>query len=354
MKRSLTPECKNYLHIQELAVEECREEMASLLKLKTAPNGLRFSEAVPTTNFTGSILGKLATLNDNSHSGNATGGRAFSYPELEKYAFHSCTLGIPHRHGAKAALATALLLSEQNGSPHEVNTLTAHIAADTFQELCETYGLSYESTEVLFDDNATTALFSFLSLLTDKTTQSILSFSDTGRLINPTLNGEYPFQHAANFPAAVDIWNNQRLDSLMKTQRRISNSIHTIHTYLPHRATHTELLEQVHRIVATHPISLAVIPTITSSGYRVPFIEVAQILRGHSHGENAILLLDDCQGVGRLNLTDGKGVLDDELGFLWDYFDGVFLTGAKVLGALLGTGAILWQGQRLKQRLLPF
>jgi hypothetical protein len=354
MTRTLTSECKNYLYIQELTVAESREEMVALLKSKTTLKGLCFSEAIPTANFTGSVLGELATLSNNSHSGNPTGGRAFSYTELEKYAFHSCTLGIPYRPGARAALATALLLSEQSGSPHEAHELTAHIAAETFQELCEIYGLSYESAEVFFDDNATTALFSLLALLTDKTAQSILSFSDTGRLINPTLKGAHPFQHAANFPAAVDIWDNKRLDTLIRASQHIANSIHTIHTYLPHRATHEQLLEQVHRAVTKQPISLAVIPTITSSGYRVPFIEVAQILRGHSHGEKTILLLDDCQGVGRLNLIDGKGVVDDERDLLWNYYDGVFLTGAKVLGALLGTGAILWQGQRLKQRLLPF
>lgn len=355
MNRPLTSECKSYLRIDNLTEAECRNTIESFLTPhSTLEKALITKDQVPATHFKGTIFGDLSMSERGSHLTKGARGRAFSYTELERYAFHSCTLGIPCREGARAALATALLLSRYNSTHEQAHELTARITAETFSELCDTYNLTRDTTEAIFDDNATTALFTLLALLSQDTPHSILSFCDTGRLIHPVLEGTPPFGCKANFEAAVDIWENKKVDSLIKPQGHFTGRIHRIHTYLPQRATHEQLLEQVRCQLEAHTISLAIIPTITSSGYRVPFSDVARILRSHPNGENAILILDDCQGIGRLNLTTGKSILEEDGDLLWKHFDGVFLTGGKVLGALLGSGAILWQRARLKNRLKPF
>ena len=354
MNRELTPECKSYLNIEHLSEDDCRTIINKLIPNTRTAGDVKISGNIPGLHFRGTVLGELNSSTTSSASTGKTHGRTFPYTELEQLAFHSCTLGIPNRECAKAALAISLLISEYEKSPKQIHALTATICAETFRELCEIYHLPPESTEAFFDDNATTALCQLLALIPDVSSRSILSFSDTGRLINPILKGTWPFSHDANFPAAIDIWNNKRLDALHYSRSSLPNNVYNIHTYAPHRVTHDDILEKVSGIATTERVSLAIIPTITSSGYCIPFKEVAQILRTHPNTRDAVILLDDCQGIGRLNLKTGENIFGNREHELWSDFDGVFLTGAKVLGSLLGSGAILWQKDRLNAHFTRF
>jgi hypothetical protein len=117
-----------------------------------------------------------------------------------------------------------------------------------------------------------------------------------------------------------------------------------------------EILSQTTLLVETIRPEVIVIPTVTRTGRRVNFVEVCEEVRSKASelGYSPLVILDDAQGLGRMTPSRYFTRQDGSITNLWNYADAVLLTGAKVTGALMGSGAILYNKDAFEKRQLPF
>lgn len=384
-------ETAHFIDISELTENQGLRE--SLLKVALNGNGHhRFSDGAGITyhdleqfQWNGGVLG---VLNLNREEAVVKGERWLPYKEMEEFHFATSTFAVPRQNPARVAyiIAEELDQARKHGNIERAQEIISRVSRKAFEKLCENYGVDLKDTEVLFDDNASTALYQYLGQIYGKRKEcilnpgnGILTFFDTGRVIPITIMGNNPESQKFNFKPAIDVFNNaQYAESVTELGDNL----------FPHLLSHynngryisdQEILKNITdkmEGISNEPIPrIFIIPTVTRLGRRLPFVEMSIAIREHAETLNElatkkslprpyekppVIILDDCQGLGRVRekryLTgrDESGIKESDVQSVWDYADGIMLTGAKVLGALMGSGAVLMKKEHFKQYATPF
>lgn len=315
--------------------------------------GILQSQACEELVWNGSVLGEFTP---DQAEGVRKGIRYTRYDSMLPLAFNSATLSPPKQSGALVAYAASLFMTDAaaRGDLRSLEQLMYGVSKTLFDRLAQYYSVPTSSCEVQFDDNASMALFQTLGMLKLPPHTFSLTFFDTGRVIPDVLSGTNPEYMPFNFLPAIDIWENRQH---VKAQHRDLQSIeyglieHYTDRYLSDQELESDFREQLE---VTRP-SVILIPTVTRLGRRVPFTDLCQIAQEYIDTEyNPIVLLDDCQGLGRMRKDHYLGSSSRQFKSIWDYCDGVIGTGAKVAGALMGSGYVLLNKERFQQRQLPF
>lgn len=286
--------------------------------------------------------------------------RYVPYEQMNPLAFNSATLAPPLLEAGRAAWITATMLQHfvKQGSTRDVEGLVANVSRTAFEVLCRHYGVDTPATEAFFDDNATMALYQALGQMrvrADRVVGTAVTLFDTGRVMPKALEGKNPEFEKDNFHPAIDVWGNR------ERARTEHAHLHTwecdlINHYTDRYLSDDEIAQQALLIMDTKRPEVIVIPTVTRTGRRIAFIELCESLKARSReiGYEPLIILDDAQGLGRMTpsryctRSDGRHVN------LWSYADGVLLTGAKVTGALMGSGAILLNRDVFQKQAVPF
>jgi len=186
-----------------------------------------------------------------------------------------------------------------------------------------------------------------------------ITFFDTGRVMPDALKGENPGFLPDNFHPAMDVWGNRAM-----VQKQFNTfppdllpwSCDLIQHYTDRYLSDQEILDKViEKLEITKP-ELIVVPTVTRTGRRIAFIELCEAIKTKSAqlGLSPLVILDDAQGFGRMTPSRYFSREDGSSTRLWDYADAVLMTGAKVTGALMGSGAILFNRESFEKRQMPF
>lgn len=384
-------ETADFIDIGELT--ENQELRESLLKI--ALNGAIHHSFADSAGITYQDLeqfqwngGVLGVLNLKREDAVIKGERWLPYKQMEEFHFATSTFAVPRQNPARVAyiIAEELDQARKRGDIQRTQEIISRVSRKAFEKLCENYGVQLKDTEVLFDDNASTALYQYLGHLYGKRSEcvlkagnGILTFFDTGRVIPMTIMGNNPESQKFNFKPAIDIFNNGQY----------AESVATLGDNLfPHLVSHynngryisdREILKNITDKmggITNEPLPrIFIIPTVTRLGRRLPFVEMSIAIREHAKTLNdladmkhvprpyehpPVIILDDCQGLGRIRdkryLTgrDESGIQESEIQSVWDYADGIMLTGAKVLGALMGSGAMLMKKSHFEKHMVPF
>ncbi len=170
------------------------------------------------------------------------------------------------------------------------------------------------------------------------------------------LKGKNPEKMPFNFKPNIDLWNDA---SLARDVNLPFKTLHLIEHYKDNvYRSDEDILTEILELIGSSKPKVVVIPTITRLGRRLAFVDIAQRVRakGKEIDYDPLIILDDAQGLARqkqerylLNQTDGSTV-----GSIWDYADGILLTGAKVVGALMGSGVLLLRKGRVEGKLMAF
>lgn len=281
------------------------------------------------------------------------GVRWLSYEEMKPLGFNSSTVGIPNQSSARAALAVAQSLQNavREGRSDRAEELSACVAQRAFEALSRHYAIRERDSVVLFDDNGTTALFQLLGLLRLPAGSTLVTFFDTGRVMPEALRGENPVLLPFNFKPAIDLWNNARHEL---ANRPIGPyNLHLMHHFVDFFRSDQAICDDLLSVTADLKPTVFVIPTVTRLGRLLPFIELSRAIREEARacGYDPFIILDDCQGLGRLDLCQylcERG--GDHCAGLWQNCDAIMGTGAKVMGALMGTGFLLASRERFFAR----
>jgi hypothetical protein len=169
------------------------------------------------------------------------------------------------------------------------------------------------------------------------------------------LEGLNPEFEKHNFHPAIDVWGNRERVRWENTNLAPWECDLIVH-YNDHYLSDEEIAHQSLLMMETTRPEVIVIPTVTRTGRRIAFIELCETLRAHSQalGYDPLIILDDAQGLGRMMPSRYHTRTDGRFVNLWSYADGVLLTGAKVTGALMGSGAMLWSKDAFQRHQLPF
>ncbi|MEZ4753373.1 MAG: hypothetical protein R3A13_03570 [Bdellovibrionota bacterium] len=301
----------------------------------------------------------LGEFDSNKTQAVIKGVRHLEYLQMDYLAFNSATLTAPLTDAARAAYVVIgkILKDFLNDDLDTLESTIAAVSRKTFESLCEHYQLPVGHTEALYDDNATMALYQLMGLLDIQPGQWVTTFYDTGRVIPEALSGENPEFLPFNFKPAIDLWNNRR-----KVEGYTSDigrfNVDLLEHYTDRYLTDKEILKNLVRSVRQNQPRLLLIPTVTRVGRRLPFIRMCRAVKQEASrlGIDPLVLLDDAQGLGRLDVSSRyllKGT-QAECGSIWDYCDGIVITGAKVTGALMGTGAVMLSADAIQRRQIPF
>lgn len=294
----------------------------------------------------GTVLGEFTIDRD---EGIRKGIRYIEYEKMYPLAFNSATLSPPNVHAARAAYIVASTLAHcvQTENIHALEQTVANVSRNTFERLCERYRVGTSCSEVLFDDNATMALFQWLAMLPRKSHDYMLTFFDTGRIIPEALAGKNPEFLPDNFHPALDVWGNRERAAVQPIDLT-KNDYDLVEHYTDRYLSNSEVLDDVIRIIETTHPAVILLPTVTRAGRRLPFIEFCQAIRDKANnlGYDPIIILDDAQGLGRMISRHYNYRADGRKAELWDYVDAVLATGAKVVGALMGSGVLLCNRER--------
>jgi hypothetical protein len=305
-------------------------------------------------NWHGSILGEFTA---NREEGIRKGIRYVPYQEMLPLAFNSATLSPPSPTAARAAHAIASLLSYHSlqGDTAETERLVANISRTAFEELCSRYRVDTHASEAIFDDNATMALFQFLGMLKREPDRQALTFFDTGRVMPQALQGLNPEFLADNFHPAIDVWGNRERVRNRSVNLCAWKPCSLIEHYTDHYRSDSEILQETLQKLDDLRPEVIVIPTVTRAGRRLAFIELCEAIKAKSNelGISPLVILDDAQGLGRMSADRYTTRKDGSSASLWNFADAVLLTGAKVTGALMGSGAIVFNKEAFKERQLP-
>jgi hypothetical protein len=280
------------------------------------------------------------------------------YSIMEKFHFASSTIGLPGKEGATVAKAICRNLNNiknSNDSPEsklqQIEQLVSQIAIRAFESVCDYYNLDQQKSEILFDDNATMALYQFMSYLPLRTYDCCLTFFDTGRVIPAALQGTNPETHQDNFRPTIDIFGNkQRIKDLNKhehiNQFFVLNIEHYIHG--KHK-TDEEIKNDILHIVTKSKPEIILIPSVTRLGRLLPFNKICRSIKESTKetpNYNPWIILDDAQGVLRIPQNSYENT--------WQNYDAILQTGAKVTGALMGAGAIIFNKEKFYSEAIDF
>ncbi|MDZ4784447.1 MAG: hypothetical protein SGJ02_00050 [bacterium] len=295
----------------------------------------------------GGVLGELIK---DREAAIAKGVRYVPFAAISELSFNHPTFGVPNVEGARAAFIVAeMLMTASSKSEYAtIEAITAKVSFDAFRSMCQQYGqLDTQMTEAIFDDNATTSFFQFLGSLNLKPGSEILAFHNTGRVMPDALKGENPRFLKSNFNPNVDIWGNLQLETPNVNIGPFK--VRHIDAETEHFASNQELLDQVIKQVDEIKPALIIINTVTRTGRRLQFVDIASAIKErYSETDYApLIVLDDAQGLGRLApqkyLTSSTG---KKVSSIWDYADAVFFTGAKMVSSLMGAGGVLFNKDR--------
>jgi len=332
--------------------------------------------------------GVLGILNLERDEAVIKGERWLPYRDMEELHFATSTFAVPRQNPARAAYVVTEELdrARKHSDIEETQDIISRVSRKCFDALCQNYGVDVKDTEVLFDDNASTALYQYLGHIYGKRSENILkpgngilTFFDTGRVIPMTIMGNNPEAQKFNFKPNIDAFQNAKLAASCPA---LGDNL------FPHLVSHLkngnclsdqEILKNITdkmEGIANEPLPrIFILPTVTRLGRRLPFVEMSIAIREHAATLNTlaemknlpipyeqppIIILDDCQGLGRVRekryLTgrDESGIKESEIQTVWDYADGIMLTGAKVLGALMGSGAMLMKKSHFEKDATPF
>jgi hypothetical protein len=352
-------ETNNYLKLAEFNTDDQVKILLRVATHRENPLTNTFSGGESHRfNWNGSVLGEFSA--DRSE-GIRKGIRYVAYDQMFPLAFNSATLSPPRPEAARAAFVTAKMLSHFAVSRDSQNLekLVADVSRTAFENLCRRYRVDTHDSEVLFDDNATMALFQYLGMLEREPNKFAFTFFDTGRVMPQALEGKNPEFLPDNFLPAMDVWGNRDMVKKhfgTKPPDLLPWKCDLIQHYTDRYLSDEEILDQAILMVETSRPELIVIPTVTRTGRRVAFIELCEAIRGKAEelGYSPLIVLDDAQGLGRMSQSRYFQREDGSSTHLWDYADAVLLTGAKVTGALMGSGAILFNKESFQKRQMPF
>lgn len=231
--------------------------------------------------------------------------------------FASSTQGIPI---AKSVTAAEKIREKLKGihSTSALKKIDAETVRDVLRAFCKYYTLPEEDTGIIFDENATKVLYQFLRDISLPQDLHIVTSIDIGQTLRKSLAGT---QQAAG---------------------QSSLKAHFIHTFSHHGyQTDNAFIKDIATIAATYSPQLFLLPTVTSSGRILPFIKVCNIIDTLSKTDNVrpLIILDDAQGLCRLKPQAYK---KPGIPTIWSYADAIITTGSKALGALSGTGILLF------------
>jgi hypothetical protein len=302
----------------------------------------------------GNILGEFTPIKE---EGIRKGIRYVPYEQMAPLAFNSATLSPPIPQAARAAYVTATLLSHfaETKNTRQMEELVANVSRTAFESLCSRYRVDTHTSEVLFDDNATMALYQWLGMLDREGDKFAMTFFDTGRVMPQALSGLNPEFLPDNFHPAMDVWCNR--ERVKGNNCDLSSwECDLVEHYTDRYLSDEEILAQTILLLETTRPEVVVIPTVTRTGRRVNFVEVCEEVKSKASelGYSPLIVLDDAQGLGRMTPSRYFTRQDGSMTNLWNYADAVLLTGAKVTGALMGSGAILYNKESFEKRQLPF
>ncbi len=333
LSKNSVEETKTYLQLDNLS----SAQQEALLERVTTSNPhcsscLTHSD-LARFSWNGSVLGPLELDQGRAAT---LGVRSRYFNDLAPLHFNSATLGIPSVNAARAAWVIAKRLSQliKQGDLALTEKIISAVSLRCFQELCAYYDIAPESSECLFSDNSSLALFQFISALNLPRESVMVSFFDTGKTLPAALEGKDPLGQSGNFKPMIDIWS-YRSSPAQQVVDIGPYAVKLIHHFTSRHKTDAELTDELLIYVRDTAVSMVVIPTISSSGRVLPFRDMCSAIRSLRKAHAPIIILDDSQGIGRLGMEQ-YGTQNT-----LERCDGILLTGGKVLGALLGTGALI-------------
>jgi hypothetical protein len=266
------------------------------------------------------------------------------YEQAEPFWLASSSQSFPLRESVAAAHIVAETLETLIKAQRltEVEGFISSISHRAYNDLCKFYKLSPAQTEVVFDDNATLVTYQFLGMLNLSSNPHIVSSLDIGHTMKLTLAGLKPEKLMYNFKPAVDLWRNSSIDhEAAKTVGPFQ--AHLINTFAEDGyQTDSNFLSEIKDLLEQFRPEVFIIPTVTSSGRKLPFIATCRAIRNNVkeiEGYNPIVILDDAQGGMRISRDEYTKA--DGVSTIWDYADAILMTGAKAMGALPGSSAML-------------
>ena len=208
------------------------------------------------------------------------------------------------------------------------------------------------------------ALYQFLGLCRLKRGDTLVGFVDMGRVMPKALSGSNPEFAPANFQAAIDIWQNRAAARTYVEghDARASNLEDLNLEIIDHFGENGEyesdakLIDKIIVLLKEKKPKIFVIPTVTRSGRRLPTQKICTEIRLNQEavGYEPILIIDDAQGMARLQQTEYSHDPDGfEVANLLQHADAIFFTGAKALRALPGASALLYK-RTLIEKINPF
>lgn len=270
------------------------------------------------------------------------------YNKFEPLWFASSTQGVPLRESIEASYLVAEQIEKLSKKRDllGLNRFLVNISQRASIELCNFYKLEKQDTEIFFDDNATLAVYHFLNIIRLPNIVHLVTSVDIGQTLRQVLTGEKEEKIMFSFRPAFDIWENKiYLENYKKVGPFFS---HVINTFDHNKYQSDEIfLTEIKTVTERFSPFIYIIPTVTSSGRKLPFQEASHYIRSVSNAKyNPIIIIDDAQGIGRLNPSEYRqeGVATSIL----THADAILTTGTKALGGLTGTAAVLIKKSRFK------
>jgi hypothetical protein len=278
------------------------------------------------------------------------------YSKMSQHHFASSTIGLPGITGAKTALGVCLVINQLYAEKKytAIEQIIKKIVWKSFRSICDYYHAAADKTEILFDDNATMALFQWLSFLPLKNKDHLLTFFDTGRVLPDALKGINPEFFPANFRAVLDAFGNRTKSSkLAKEQHNIGEfNLLLIEHYLnEEHYSDSEITEAGLKKIATWQPKVILIPTITRLGRKIKFLELSERIKEYVKqipGYDPWIVLDDAQGLMRMKSTEYLPPNCSAETHSWEFYDAILYTPAKVVGGLMGSAGILFNKQKFE------
>lgn len=270
------------------------------------------------------------------------------YVRKEPFWFATSSQSFPLRSSVAAAFRVASELEEaiNLNDVTRVEGLMKGIATRAFRQLCSYYRLKIEDSEVLFDDNATLVTYQFLSMADLGEEPHVVSSLDIGHTMKLTLTNQRSEELMYAFRPTLDVWGNSRIDHSKLTTVGPLNT-HLIDTFgRDGYQSDEDFLDEIKLLIHQFSPKVFIIPSATSSGRRLPFIEACRLIRKlaeKSQNYDPIIILDDAQGGGRIPIDDYK---TSTMNSIWDYADAILMTAAKVMGGVPGSSAMLINKKR--------
>lgn len=273
------------------------------------------------------------------------------YKAVEPFWIASSSQAFPRRRCVAAAQLVAEAIESAIHQPDHalsIEKILAGVSYKAYASLCKFYNLNRDDTEIVFDDNATLATYQFLGMVETGRSPHLVSSVDIGHTMKLTLAGKKAEELMFSFKPALDIWGNSSIDHSMAHLVGPFQA-HLIDTFHGEGyQTDVDFISSIQTLLDEFKPRVFIIPTVTSSGRILPFVSVCRRIRDYAldtEGYNPVIILDDAQGCGRM---PASAYTQGDIQTIWDYADAILMTGAKVMGALPGSSAMLINKSRFQ------